>query len=430
MRSICTFISLRRFLSIRRFLVAMLTLLLIAGCSPGPDSSNPHAPESSPSPEPDLVEASPSPQPEATPTPYTVEAKLVAVGDIMMHQRQITSGYNAEEKSYDFRSFFSEVKPILSKGDWIWCNLETTLSGEDLRGYTGYPEFNAPDALADALEYAGFNIVTNANNHSLDRREQGVIRTLEKLHRHPFVTKGTAASADEADQVKIAVKNGISLAVLAYTYGTNGIPIPDGKDYLVSLIDPAKMLEDIRAAREKGADLVAIALHFGDEYHLEPNDYQKELVRQLIAGGADIILGSHPHVVQPYEFVTVAEPNGGATRKGLVIYSLGNFISDQDRFHTPFKPTDTGVIMDIDIQKHFPEEVTEIKDVHFYPTYVQRYRQDGRLQFRVLPLEAVLSGERDDPLLTDKDYKQYDQFLKEMNAHLHSMTVPVSNSQP
>ncbi|MEB3101350.1 CapA family protein [Ferviditalea candida] len=362
-----------------------------------------------------------APAPAEPPPSVTRQAKLIAVGDIMMHRREIASGYDAKSKTYHYEAFFQRVKDIFADGDWVTGNLETVLSDRDPRGYTGYPEFNSPPELADALKNAGFNIITTANNHSLDRRERGVIRTLENLRARGLMTKGTAASREEAEKPLLVQKNGITMAFLAYTYGTNGIPIPAGKDYLVPLIDEKRMIRDIAAAKQAGADLVTIPIHFGQEYQLQPNDFQRKLAVKLFEAGADIILGSHPHVVQPYEFLK-ATGSDGRERKGVVIYSLGNFISDQHRYAPPYKPTDTGVIFEVTVRKHLPEGHTEIAGIQTLPTFVHRYLQQGVMRYRVLPIAAELAA-KNDPLLSGKDYARLAGFLKEMNVHVNSMAA-------
>lgn len=356
---------------------------------------------------------------------YTKEAELIAVGDIMMHSPQITAGYDPVAKTYSYDSFFTEVQPILSKGDWVWGNLETPLAGADLK-YTGYPMFNAPPELASALKNAGFNIITNANNHSLDRREQGVLRTLDRLKEQGLITKGTAASQEEADKPVIVEKNGIAMGILAYTYGTNGIPIPQGKPYLVSLIDEQRMSDDIAKLRAAGADVVTVAVHFGLEYQREANEQQKDIAKKLIAAGADIILGSHPHVVQPYEMVE-AEAADGSKHSGLVIYSLGNFISNQTG-----RTTDYGLILSVKIKKHFPDGGIELTDIDAMPTWVHIYEKSngnskakGKKQYRILPLEPLLA-ERNDPLLKAKDYDILNKSLQAMKQHVESYMMTAS----
>ncbi|NEP44289.1 MAG: CapA family protein [Okeania sp. SIO2H7] len=378
-------------------------ILFISSCNISLEAKTEKLPETLP------VE---SPQPPQQ-TPYITEAKLMAVGDIMMHGMQIKSGYNSQTKTYSYQGFFTEVKDILSAGDWVIGNLETTLAGPE-SGYTGYPLFNAPATLADAVKWAGFNILTTANNHSLDRREKGLLKTLENLRGRDIYPVGTAASLAEYQQILIVEKNEILMAFLAYTYGTNGIPVPQGKDYLVNLINEQKIIQDITRAREKGADIVTVSLHFGAEYQRLPNTKQKQLVENLVNGGADIILGSHPHVVQPYKIFNVTSKNGD-TRQAVAIYSMGNFISNQTK-----KYTNLGVIFQVNIQKSFPEETIEISGVEALPTWVHRYRKNGKLQFRILPLEEVVNA-KNDSLLKSRDYSLLEKYLTQMNSHINSL---------
>ena len=261
-----------------RPMLSVIAALLMASCNIQKPENNTQRIESQP-----LIAAV-----SVKPKPEIKEAKLIAVGDIMMHSTQTRSGYDAKRQIYNFDSFFAPVKNILSKGDWVIGNLETPLAGEDVGGYTGYPLFNAPATLADAAKKAGFNILTTANNHALDRGEKGVIRTIANLRDRQIAFTGTSASATQASKPLISTKNNISLAILAYTYGTNGIPIPKGKDYLVSLIDEKKIVKDIAKARKQGADIIEISLHFGDEYQRQPNPQQKQLVENLLKAGADI----------------------------------------------------------------------------------------------------------------------------------------------
>jgi poly-gamma-glutamate capsule biosynthesis protein CapA/YwtB (metallophosphatase superfamily) len=361
---------------------------------------------------------------EIEPEPYYTEAKLVAVGDIMMHAPQTKSGYDDATKTYNFDSFFTQITPFL-KGDWVIGNLETPLAGAEL-GYSGYPEFNAPPELADSIKLAGFNILSTTNNHSLDRREKGILLTLEALRSRDLIPVGTAASQAESEVITMVTKQDVSMAFLAYTYGTNGIPIPEGKPYLVSLIDEARMKADIKKAHELGAELVTVSLHFGNEYQSQPSAEQESLVHMLFTAGADIILGSHPHVVQPYEIVDVTTDEG-IRKKGVVIYSMGNFISNQDRFLNKNKPTDVGAIFEVGIRKHYPDLSVELVSVKATPTYTNKYTIDGKLQYRVLPLEAILA-ERNEELLKPTDYERIEPYYHEAVANLESIIV-ASNVQ-
>ncbi len=334
----------------------------------------------------------------------------------MMHGSQIQSGYDPTTQTYRYDSFFEPVRDILAQGDWVIANLETPLAGADLE-YTGYPRFNAPDSLADALQAAGFNILTTANNHSLDRGEIGILNTLKTVQARGLYPVGTDASPEEAQQILILEKQQIRMAMLAYTYGTNGIPIPEAKGYLVSLIDEAKIIQDIAEANRQGADFVTVMLHFGTEYQRQPNAEQQRLVAVLIRAGADVILGSHPHVVQPYEVLELVGDGAikGGVRKGAVIYSMGNFISNQRGGYKEF-----GVIFQVKVRKKFPERTTEITDIKALPTWVHRYSASGKYQFRVLPLQALLTAQSD-PLISAGQYAQLQSDLDQMNRHLTSL---------
>lgn len=395
-------------------LLVCFIMVVTAGCSSSPDGDLIDLHEIDNEVVPRTVEIAIDPAPiEPEEQPYTTEAKLLAVGDIMMHGYNIIAGRDKATNTYNFDHFFSEVTDILSQGDWVIGNLETTTAGEEHK-FTGYPMFNAPVEILDALKNAGFTIVTHANNHTLDRKEIGVIRTRDAIEERGLYTHGTARSWEESEQVLIVEKNEIKLALVAYTYGTNGIPIPQGKEYLVNLIDEAKIIADIQKAREQGADVVAVSLHFGQEYQLKPNQEQITLAHNLVRAGADIILGSHPHVVQPYEVVEL-EDEQGIVRKGHIIYSMGNFISSQigeDR--------NLGLIFGLTIRKHFPEGTVEIGDITNIPTWVQRYKSAGIDQFRIIPLAKSLE-EKNDVLLSEKEYKNMERYLAKITAHVASM---------
>lgn len=366
-----------------------------------------------------IIEESPRPSaevsetPEPPPEPVFSEAVWIGVGDIMSHMPQLPGAYDQATKSYNFDPYFAEVKPILEQGDWVMANLETPIAGADI-GYSGYPTFNAPNELAEALRNAGFNLLSTANNHSLDKGEKGVLRTLELLKELELQAVGTASSPEEAEQLIIVEKNGIRMGFLAYTYGTNGIPIPQGKPYLVSLIDEQKMIADIERLREGGADVITIALHFGVEYQLTPNEEQKRLARVLVAAGADIIAGSHPHVVQPYEIIETNDKNG-TPKQALIMYSMGNFISNQRG-----ESKDYGVIFKVNIRKNMNEGTIALTDVEAIPTWVHRYKPDQAFRYRILPVEQTIAAESD-KLLTPSDYATLKKDYEQLRERLDSM---------
>ncbi len=365
----------------------------------------------------DIVPSTPPPEP--VPPEQDAEALLMAVGDIMMHMPQLPGSYDAQAKRYDFTPMFSSVKPILQEADWAMANLEAPLSADG--DYTGFPMFNAPHELAAALKDAGFTIVTNSNNHSLDRGAKGVERTLKFLHLQGLLTKGTATSEEQAAEPLLVERGGITLGVLAYTYGTNGIPVPEGKPYLVDLMDEERMVRDIHALREDGADYIAVALHFGTEYQTQPNEEQKRIARRLIAEGADLIAGSHPHVIQPYETVEAANLDG-SIRHGVILYSMGNFISNQ-RGDTK----DYGIIYRIHLRRPAGSATVQAVDVEPIVTWVHRYKEKGRYQYRILPVEQTLK-DRNNPLLTAADYKALENNFHILQKRLSTMLQPSADN--
>ncbi|MBM7563463.1 CapA family protein [Paenibacillus sacheonensis] len=449
----------------RRWLPILLCLLLIGGCSSGPklapvppdqaaDNSNGHespppsqepAPDSDPGNTPDngsqlpdepagnsgsedapgADEDVPNAGGDSAQPPVddgTYDATWVAAGDIMMHMPQLPGAYDEAAGTYNFNSFFKPVKPILEQGDWTLGNLETPIAGKSL-GLSGYPRFNAPAELGDALKYAGFTTITNANNHAMDRGSQGIAMTLAKLQKLGLDTKGTARSKAEADKLTIVKRAGISMGLLAYTYGTNGIPLPKDQPYAVSLIDEQAIIKDIGRLKAAGADFITVCLHFGIEYQTTPNDEQTMLARNLIAAGADIIAGSHPHVVQPYELAEVTNPDGTA-RKGLIIYSMGNFISNQ-RGNTK----DYGVIYKVGIHKE--HGATTIGSVKAIPTWVHRTSVKGVNRYAIVPIgDAIASKSLAD--LSSADYaavkSTYAQVTKRIES-MHSKPVQLQASQ-
>ena len=222
-------------------------------------------------------------------TPQTIQ--LTTVGDIMMHEPQISSGYDVKTKNYNYEYMYQEVAPYLKEGDLTIGNLELTLAGE-AKKYTGYPQFNAPDAVADALKAAGFDVLTTANNHSLDRRFEGVKRTIDVLDERGLLHTGTYRTQEESKEILIQEVKGTKIAFLAYTYGTNGIKVDKGKEYSVNYINKDKIVKDIKEARLQEAEVICASVHFGVEYMRTPNQAQKDLVDLLVDNGVDIILGS------------------------------------------------------------------------------------------------------------------------------------------
>lgn len=250
------------------------------------------------------------------------KAELLFVGDAMQHQAQLDRAKELGDSVYDYSSCFSLITPAISEADYAVCNLEVPLGGPP--SYSGYPCFSAPDSYAAALAHAGFDMMLTANNHCLDRGDKAARRTLEALDSLGLDHIGTYHSSEERDSLVPFIKdiNGFRIAFLNYTYGTNGIEPRDGAE--ISLIDKEKMKKEIEAAREKGAEIIVVAMHWGIEYVLLENNVQRNLADFLMDEGVDLIIGGHPHVVQPMKVVH----NEKYDKDVLVVYSLGNFISN------------------------------------------------------------------------------------------------------
>lgn len=306
----------------------------------------------------------------------TVTITISVVGDLMCHSPQFEYA-RVNKDSFDFTPVYRNVKKYLESSDFTFGNLETVTAGKDNKGYTGYPLFNTPVNYLDALKSVGFDLLVTANNHSFDRGEKGVLKTIDELIKRDINYVGTFTSQNDRDSIRVIDINGIKTAILAYSYGTNGNPIPKGKDYLINLIDFNMIDKDIRTARNKNAELVIVHYHFGDEYIREPVKSQKDAVNKAIEFGADIVIGGHPHVLQPADFF---KTNNGKLDTGFVAYSMGNFISNQrDRYK------DAGLIITFNITKNFITDSIGINEVNYIPTWVFKGNTLNGREYVILP---------------------------------------------
>ena len=251
------------------------------------------------------------------PTPVVEKAELIMAGDALLHGAVYTDAKTAEG-NYDFTEMMSTLNRVLDHYDLKYYNQETILGGTEL-GLSTYPCFNSPQEFGDTMMDLGFNLVSLANNHTLDRGEQAILNSLDYWSNQNARTAGSYSSFDDREELRVREINGIRYTLLSYTYGTNGIPVPEGKEYLVNVYTDEMLAEDIAKARGE-VDVLMVAMHWGEEYTHEPTAEQRRLAQLLADLGVDIIIGSHPHVVQPIEWIDDT----------LCIYSLGNLISAQD----------------------------------------------------------------------------------------------------
>ncbi len=339
---------------------------------------------------------------------------VVAVGDLMAHLPQVTAAKTAS--GYDFAPGFAPVASRISAADLAIGNLETVMAGS-ASGYTGYPGFNTPDAYAQAAVGAGFDVLTNANNHILDRGATGLVRTLDVLDGFGVLHTGAARSAEEADRAVMADVRGVKVAILAYTYGMNGASAPSGKSWMVNVISETRMVARVRQARAQGADLVIVSIHNGTEYQRQPSAGQKKLEQAMIDAGADVVLGSHPHVIQPMETLAASAADG-TPRTAFVIHSLGNFVSNQRQRYR-----DTGIILQLGFEKNLRTNVTTLLAVSYVPVWVDDTGPEGK-GTRVLPIGDVLADAAYAGV-TSAERAKAQQAWNDTTAHLGSLeTTP------
>ena len=266
-------------------------------------------------------------------------AKVFMVGDALIHSA-VYEDARQSDGTYDFTPMLSAIKPISTKYDLAYYNQETILGGKDL-GYSNYPRFNSPQEVGDAFVDAGFNLVSLATNHTMDKGEQGVLNSVAYWKTKSGVVSSGQWSSDEERNQSIATiheVNNIKYAFISYTIWTNGLNTPTGKEYLNNLYSEEKAKADIEAVRDK-VDFVIVAMHWGTEYSFKVDAKQEEIANYLSSLGVDLIIGAHPHVIQTVEYIN--------NKKTFVVYSLGNFISDQndvDNF--------TGLAFEVTLKKH------------------------------------------------------------------------------
>lgn len=374
--------------------VCILLLITVIGCTNQP----PH-----------IVKNSPSPSPKK-PEPVIIE--VAAVGDFLMHMPVIYAAWNSNTGNYDFASQLTDVKDYLTSPDLTIANLETRLAGKENGGFTGYPKFNCPEQLAFDLKKVGVDVVTTANNHSLDRGFKGLVKTLEHLERAGLKPVGNYKTAEARKPLMVDVR-GIKIGILNYTETTNGIPIPKGKEFAVNMINIDNIAADIEQLQKQNADIIIAYLHFGMEYQRYPSKQQKELVNQLFNLGVDIIFGDHAHVIQPMEKQRVMY--NGKEKETFVIYSLGNFISNQR-----WRYSDSGVIVNVQLEKDWEKNITRIKKIDYIPTWVHVYWAEGRKKYRVVPVEKAISDyeQQLDSTISAGDYSRLKQVWQETTLHL------------
>ena len=324
---------------------------------------------------------------------------LVMVGDALLHSSVYKDAY--QNGTYDFTKQLEFITPIAQKYDLAFYNQETILGGKEI-GLSDYPTFNSPQEFGDNMINSGFNLVSLANNHTMDRGETAILKSCEYWNskKEKVLFAGSYCSKEDSEEVKIKEKNCIKYTLLAYTYGTNGIKVPEGKEYLVNLYSDEKVKNDIEKVRDK-VDLLIISMHWGQEYHNVPTDEQIRIANYLSSLKADIVIGTHPHVIEPINFIN----------NTLVIYSLGNFISAQSTNN------DYNTMVELMTSVDVIKENGKIKIENLNNELLYNYYKKGSkwTDFKIIPFSQMNETYNQD---YKRLYEKYSQIVRMYNPDI------------
>ena len=307
---------------------------------------------------------------------------LTSLGDTLCHNTQYWDAYNSKTDEYDFSYVYEDIKNYTLSSDITIGSLETTFAGKE-KGYSNYPTFNTPDSLATALKDIGVDVVSLAGNHALDYGYSGLCRTIDVFDNIGLSHLGTYKTAEDQEKILIKDVKGVKIAFINYTYGTNGIPLPSGKDFCVNLIDKDFIKKQINQAKEQNVDMIVACMHWGTEYRTTANSEQKDLANFLFENGVDVILGNHPHVLEPMEKKTITLQDG-TTKDVFVVYALGNFTADQRD-----EITRDSAILNLTITKNSNGKLS-IDKVNYIPIYMYKNTNISTHKFKILDIEKTI----------------------------------------
>lgn len=329
-------------------------------------------------------------------------ATVLSTGDIMVHSPQLSGAYVSATNSYDFSAFFKETVPYFKNADLSVGNLEVTFGGNDGREYSGYPAFNTPDSLADVIKESGLNLLVTSNNHSYDTGISGLKRTAQVLKQKGIEFTGTRETESDPTYI-IKNINNINIGILNYTYETSPSNPAEGRKYLNGTIINSEannlinsfsynrieeFYSDINAKltqiKNEGVEFLVVYIHWGNEYQTTQNVHQKSIAQRLCNMGVDMIIGSHPHVIQPIELIT-SEDSSNTT---VCLYSTGNAISNQRQelmTSCPSGHTEDGMLFEFTLKK--TKDGVFISELDLIPTWVNKYLVNGKYQYTIYPIE-------------------------------------------
>jgi poly-gamma-glutamate capsule biosynthesis protein CapA/YwtB (metallophosphatase superfamily) len=335
---------------------------------------------------------------------------LLFIGDIMGHDSQIWAAEDITTHAYDYNDVFTYVKPLISDVDLAIANLEVTLAGPP---YKGYPQFSSPAALAVACKNAGIDCLVTANNHSVDKGKTGIEGTIFRLDSigMPHTGTFTDKASKESLQPLVLNRNGISVALLNYTYGTNGLTVPP--PLIANMLEKSLVATDIEKTKKSNPDLIVLLLHWGTEYDTVPSPEQEDMAEYFLSEGADLVIGSHPHVLQ--KMVWYKEGQGYQNK--AVVYSLGNFISNQRK-----PKTDGGSMVRIELTRK--DGSFKITSAGFYLTWVYTPVLKYKQKFYILPCSEFEN--RPSFFEKEADYEQMKMFINNSRSLLYKQNVNFS----
>lgn len=334
---------------------------------------------------------------------------LLFLGDIMQHDSQIADAYDPASKTYDYKPCFQYVKPYTQAVDLAIGNLELTTAGPP---YKGYPQFGAPDELLVALKDMGMDVLVTANNHCVDRGRKGLERTIHMLDSFEILHTGTFVDAKQKEQLHplLIEKDSFRLALLNYTYGTNGLPVTQPN--IVNMIEPEKIVKDLSHARSLKPDAIIVFIHWGSEYQSQPSQWQKDLGKLMFKNGADIIIGAHPHVIQPMAWDKNANQ--------LITYSLGNFVSGQRKRYT-----DGGAMIRLELEKKFVNDSVTSTRVDTAGYILEWVHRDVQKNYFVMPVPSV-DAKLVKAKLDETSRAAYKTFVDDSRALLDQQNIDIA----
>ena len=340
------------------------------------------------------------------------EISFLFMGDIMGHGPQIKSAWQENTKQYEYSEVFNPLEDIISSVDFAIGNLEVTLAG---RPFKGYPQFSSPDELAVACKNSGMDVLVTANNHSCDRKNKGVIRTLDVLDSLKILHTGTFKDVKNREKNNLLVlsKDGIKVGLLNYTYGTNGLPFSN--PVYVNLLDSVLIKKDVINAKNKDLDKLVVFVHWGYEYRDFPNSYQKKYNSFFRDLGVDIVIGSHPHVIQPMEY---SKKNNN---EFLTVFSLGNFVSNQRA-----ERKDGGAMLRLSFKKTDNNLLISRKE--YIPVWVHKFIEKGKYHFQILPCARPIYNEK--YFSKEEDFQKMKTFLENTRGHLNTNNLAIYEGIP